>query len=83
MKNRDERGEESRWEEEEDEERQKTERRKWGEEEEIVILHSSGVCLAKGSSGRAEDYGIMVSVAGHVSRCGQHWPRLPPLSKEA
>lgn len=48
-----------------------------------VILHSSGVCLAKGGSGRAEDYGIMVSVVGHVSRRGLHWPCLPSLSKEA
>ena len=37
-----------------------------------MILHSSGVCLAKSGSGRAEDYGIMVSVVGHVSQCGLH-----------
>lgn len=37
-----------------------------------VILHSLGVCLAKSASGRAEDYGITVSVDGHVSRRGRH-----------
>lgn len=37
-----------------------------------VILHSSGVCLAKSSSVKAEDYGIMVSVVGHVSLRGRH-----------
>lgn len=37
-----------------------------------VILHSSGVCLDKSSSGRAEDYGIMVTVFGHVSWRGRH-----------
>lgn len=37
-----------------------------------VILHSSGVCLAESGSGRAEDYGITVSVVGHVSWRGRH-----------
>lgn len=37
-----------------------------------VILHSSGVCLAKSGSARAEDYGIMASAVGHVSWRGRH-----------
>lgn len=44
-------------------------RRKWKAGEN---LDSPGVCLDKSSSGRAEDYGIIVSVVGHVSRRGQH-----------
>lgn len=45
------------------------------------MLHSSGDCLAKSGSSRAEDYGIMVSVSGHVSWRVQAC--LPSLSKEA
>ena len=46
-----------------------------------VILHSSGVCLAKSGSSREEDYGITASVVGHVSWRGRHWPCLPSLGK--
>lgn len=75
------RGEDSEGEAEEGEERKKGKRKEGKERwrggqkkarETGVILHSSGVCLAKGGSGRAEDYGIMVSVVGHVSRRGLH-----------
>lgn len=45
-----------------------------GQEEEGtgVIFHSLAVCLAMSASGRAEDYGIMVSVDGHVSQHGRN-----------
>lgn len=45
-----------------------------GQEEEGtgVIFHSLAVCLAMSASGRAEDYGIMVSVDGHVSHHGRN-----------
>ena len=42
-----------------------------------VISHSFGVCLAKSGSSRAEDYGITVSVDGHVSPRGRNRPCLP------
>lgn len=45
-----------------------------GQEEEGtgVIFHSLAVCLAMSASGRAEDYGIMASVDGHVSHHGRN-----------
>lgn len=37
-----------------------------------MILHSLAVCLAVSASGRAEDYGIMATVDGHVSLHGRN-----------
>ncbi|KAG8002831.1 Hyaluronidase-2 [Nibea albiflora] len=48
--------------------RKKKKKKKEKERGAGVILHSSGVCLAKSGSGRAEDYGIMASAVGHPAR---------------